>query len=330
MPETLALVRLALLRHKWLLVLIAGVVVLGQAIALLSISPEYPTGYGDISIFALSISLLPAAIASIILFDYGHDGDMATPDSGCSPWLLRMPIADWKIATVPVVLKTIWISVLWLLFVHAAQRLGVKEPIPLITPCFAFSASAIWILVIAWRPYRNGWGRLLSLMVIVPAIYIGIGLTFVAPSIKQVDWRPLATQASLVGSITMYCASVWLIIRSITLARTAPQGVIPSAATVRADSSVSENASVVKRFRGPSHALIHHDLICTLHWVKRVVLVTALPLTFVLVLFFRLGTPAVVGAFIGFAYFGLFAVSRSSVTGDSQRTLPPYLATSPL
>lgn len=330
MPETMALLRLAVLRHRWLLLTLGGTVALGQCIALMSISPEHPTGDGDISIFALAISLLPAAIASIVLFDYGHDGDMATPDSGCSPWLLRMPIADWKIAVVPVLLKTAWISALWLLFVHAVDRLGVDEPIPRIAPCFAFSASAISILVITWRPYRSGWGRLAALMFLVPIIYLAIGMVFVAPSIKQVDWRPLATQVSLVGSAAFYIASVGLIIRSTRQARTAPQGIIPSGTTATPASNVVDSEHATTSYRGPFHALLHLEFLRVQNWVKRVLLATALPLTLILVLFCKLSILAVVAALIGFAYFSLFAVSRSSVVRDAYRTLPPYLAASPL
>ena len=330
MPETVALLRLALTRNRGILIGLFVTVLIGQGVAWLSITPEYPYGYGDLSIIALAFSLLPAAIASIVLFNYGYDSDMASPDSGCSPWLLRMPIAHWKIAMVPVALKTAWISGIWLLFVYATQSFGVKETIPALAPCFAFSATAISVLVISWRPFRNAWGRLATLLVCGPLLYLIIGLVLVAPSIKQAEWRPLAVQASTIGSVLFYFASVVLAIRAAGLARTAPHGLIPASPESTRYGAQTDSVEDQKSFRNQFRALMHHEYLQLHGWVKKVVLATALPLAIFLVLFCKLSVVAVVAACIGFAYFSLFAVSRSSVIRDGYRTLPPYLAASPL
>jgi hypothetical protein len=330
MPETVALLRLALLRNRGILTGLVVTVLIGQLVAWLSITPDYPHGYADLSIIALAFSLLPAAIASIALFNYGYDSDMASPDSGCSPWLLRMPIARWKIALVPIALKTAWISCIWMLFVYATQRLGVKETIPAVAPCFAFSAAAISILVISWRPFRSAWGRLATLLVCGPLLYILIGLVLVAPSIKRADWRPLAVQASMIGSILFYVASVVLAIRAAGLATTAPDGLIPASPASSLRDVRPESAKRQRSFSNEFRALLHHEYLQLHGWVKKVVFATVLPFTIFLVLFCKLSVVAVGAACIGFAYFSLLAVSRSSVIRDGYRTLPPYLAASPL
>ena len=332
MPETIALFRIAWMRHRWWLFAMTGIVALGQATTLLSTAPENHTGYDNISIFALSLSLLPAAIASIALFDYGHDGDMNLPGSGCSPWLLRLPIASWKIAIIPVILKTTWISILWLLFAYSVSRLDAKSPIPKLGPCLAFSASSIWILVVAWRPFRTGWGRLVALALLAPIFYFEIGMVLVAPSIKQVHWRPSAEQASLVAAVAFYISGVWILIRTVAFARTSAVGIIPATLTGPDDQVAhpdSHNNDKIE-FRSPFRALVHHELAPATRWAKRLIVTTALPLTILLVVFSKLSWPVVVSAMVGFAYIGLIAVSRKSIFCAPQESLATHIAASPI
>src|SRR5690606_27057733 len=102
----------------------------------------------DIIPLTLVCCLLPAAIFSLVMFDYGHSGNMLLAESGCSAWLLRMPIHSWKIAVVPIVLRTLWISILWLTMAISLQLFPPNDSLPRLAPCLCLSAASIWLLVI--------------------------------------------------------------------------------------------------------------------------------------------------------------------------------------
>ena len=103
----------------------------------------------------LIILLLPVAAFSLGLFDLGNSQDLMGGESGYSHWLLRMPIANWKLATVPIVLRTLWIGLGWYLFTLTTRQLsGIALPVWSLAA--VFSAMGAWASVITWRPFRSG------------------------------------------------------------------------------------------------------------------------------------------------------------------------------
>ncbi len=329
MSETLALIRLALARHRWLLTGLVIAVSLGATVALIATAglSEADREPG-IAVFALFWTLFPSAIAVIGLFDYGDNGDMSLPESGCSHWLLRMPIASWKIALVPVILKTLWITCLWALFVFTARRLGIRELIPLVAPSICFSAIAIWVLIIAWRPFRSGWRRLVSLAVAGPIMYCCIGGVLVAPHIKQTQWRSFASGAAMLGSILVYLAGTWLVIRTVELARTSSHGIIPERGSEGVEDLRGDLPT--RSFRTAGSALIWHDRLRAREWIRRTLIIGVLPAILLSAAFLPFRGSTLVMVLLLFAYLAGFAISRSGVVGEAVPGMPPYLAASPL
>ena len=129
---------------------------------------------GRAAIAGVFLALLPAGIASLMLFDYGQTKNMNGAESGCDDWLLRMPIASWKIAFAPIVLKTLWIVGIWCVFALTATYFGFdEESLPSFFPAVVFfSGAMVWVLFLAWRPFRSGWWRMGLIICMIPAIYL--------------------------------------------------------------------------------------------------------------------------------------------------------------
>jgi hypothetical protein len=328
MPELLALTRLALVRSRLLLLMMMSAVVIAAATAYVAGPIGQDSTGQQIAIFTLFLTLMPAALSSVVLFDYSAEGNMNLPESGCSHWILRMPVKSWKVASVPLILKTLWVTALWVLFVFIARYLGAEDEIPFVAPSICFSATAIWVLVLAWRPFRSGWHRIVALTLTVPILYCCIVAVFVAPNLKMVQWRPSATYATLAGVIVLYGAGVWLAIRTVSLARTSVTGVIPEFGKQREAGWLSGGGDRERHYRSPVHTLISHDLIKSQGWIRKTFILGVIPAILIFSLFIPVSVPAVVLVFWVFAYLAAIAISRTGYTPDS--SIPPYLAASPL
>jgi hypothetical protein len=180
MSELVALSKLAVLQHRWTLGLLAVAVLASQLVMATLLAVGVAADHRALIAISFFYILLPAGLAGIILFHFSRDGDLASPASGCSHWVLRMPLKAWKIALTPVVLKTLWMSVIWMLTAQTFARLG-EERLPLLAPVLCFSAAAIWLSVIAWLPLRVGWHRLILLALLFIAFYLMLGLVFGGP-----------------------------------------------------------------------------------------------------------------------------------------------------
>ncbi len=328
MPELLALTRLAIVRSRLLLLLMVSAVAIGVA----TVFVAGPIGQDDlgakIAIIALFCTMLPAALSSIVLFDYAAEGNMNLPESGCSHWVLRMPVQSWKVACVPLILKTLWVTALWLVFVFVARFLDAEDDLPLVAPSICLSATAIWVLVLAWRPFRSGWHRLAALTIVVPVLYCCIVAVFVSPHLKTVEWRPTATYATFTMAIVLYIAGVWLAVRAVALARTSITGVVPEFGKQREASWLSGGGDRERHYQSAVHTLVSHDLNESQGWVRKTLIVGVIPAIVIFSLFIPVCVPSVVIVFWVFAYLAAIAVMRAGSALNS--SLPPYLAASPL
>jgi hypothetical protein len=262
------------------------------------------------------------------MFDYSDERNLNLPETGCSHWLLRMPIQSWKIALVPVVLKTLWVTTLWVAFVLTLRLLADERP-PLFAPSLVFSAITIWILTISWRPFRSSWHRMVVLAVAVPVLYLCVAGAIIAPVINQVEWRPTATAASVIGAILLYGSGVWTLVRSVDIARTNATGIVPERGKTK-ESSLSQSANEqVRQFNSPRHALAAHDHLQSQMWLRRTFIVGVIPAILIFVLLIPVSIPSVVIVLFVFAYLGAIAISKIGAA-DGSPSLPPYLAASPL
>ncbi len=326
MSETIALLRWSFTRNKALLAVLLAIVCLGEAIALISVSAFPDLDPGKAAIPALLLSLLPAAMGGLGLFDCGHDKDLMSPESGCSDWLLRMPIASWKIAIVPVVLKTIWISGIWILFVVTASHLGMDEVVPWLAPSLCFSAGLIWVLFIAWKPVRNGWSRIGLLAIATSVVYLLFAAVIVSSQPAYIQWKPLATAAS----IAVYAMGAWLTIRAVKVARTSCLGIVPE---LGRGVEKSEQGDCRRReLSGPIGALVWHDLSRKSGVIRYTLILGVIPGVILASLFLPLHVATVVCVLILFMYLAGIAAFGSGAGGasDVKSTLPTYIAASPL
>ncbi len=336
MHELTALTRLALNQHRWILSILVATVVGGQLITAMMFLADATHVDRSLAVVPSLIVLWPAGFAAFILFDFARGGDLVSPASGCSHWLLRMPIPSWKIAIVPVLLKTAWISMVWLLgalVCALASTISNHEvQLPLVAPCLALSAAAIWLLVIAWMPLHAGWQRLVLLAVFFISLYFSFGLIFVGPHIDRVAWRPLVTLAGSVLAVVLYGASVLSAVRVAGIARTSPLGLVREMSGSESLIRDSHQLTAARMFASPLRALVWHEFAKTKHWVIRSILFGVLPAVLIFGLFVPLHATTVIGVLILFAYIAGFSVcgnaeSRDSLTGA---TLPTYLLASPL
>lgn len=328
MSELLALTRLSLVRSRLLLSLMVAAVVIAAATAYLAGPVGRDSVAEKIVFFTFFFTLIPAALSSVLLFDYSGEGNMMLPESGCSHWLLRMPVKSWKIALVPMLLKTLWVTALWVLFVSIVRSLGAQETIPIIAPSICFSAAAIWVLVLAWRPFRSGWHRIVALLITVVILYCCVVAVFVAPSLKSVQWRPAAAQATFAVVTLLYVSGVWLAISAVNIARTSTSGIVPEFGKLGEASWLAGGGDRERHYKSPIHALVYHDLTKTHGWIQKTLIIGVIPSIIIFSLFIPVRVPTVVLIFWVFAYLAAIAVSRTGHSPD--RELPPYLAASPL
>ena len=335
MSELTALVRLSIARHRWLLVGLSLSVLTGACVAIgWHIWSPGPRS-DDVATIALLLSLLPSGIAAIVLFDYGLEQDLVQHESGCTHWILRMPIDDWKIAIVPVVLKTAWISGLWILFVSIVRWIG-SSSIPVLMPCVALSAIGVWIMVLSWRPVRHSLLRLVWFVVAVIFLYVALVGAIASPTIEHVEWRAPAIVASGIGCVSLYVGGIVCLIRSTQLARINPGGIIPTDEPSRrlasaANGTLGETTlPPVRTYRDQAHALFWHDFQRSNHWIRKIYLFFVIPMIVLYALFVPVGGFGVVTALFLFAYCAGIAVSRTLESGEASRGLPVYLAASPL
>jgi hypothetical protein len=332
MSEIAALVRLSLARHRWLLALMMSAIALSVGIYLIT-STWVPGIRGEqLGTVALMMTLLSAGIASIVLFDYGLDQDLALPDSGCSHWILRMPIRDWKIAAVPVVLKTLWAGLIWGLIVLVARR--GDEYFPWLVPFLVFAAILVWIMVLSWRPFRSVWTRGIALIVGGPILYIALVGAFAANFVEDPNWRLLATSASTIAALGLYIGGIWYLIHSTKLARISPGGLIPRQAPSRAimgDWFLRwDDGDTVKAFRSSKHALMQHEWRKSREWIARIFLLGVIPWILFLTFVVPVNAFGVVLGVVCFVMLAGYSMGQSSASSESAKPLPVYLAASPL
>jgi hypothetical protein len=320
-------VRLSVASYRRLLAFMVIGSVFGIVCVLIAGAVGGPEVRLGVAVYAMLLTLLPAIASSLVLFDYSSQGgNMALPESGCSQWLLRMPIQSWKIVLVPIVLKTIWIMALWAVVQTGAKSLGVKSPPMFFAPGLFLSACMVWVMGVAWRPFRSGLRRFLLVMVSLPTFYVSFGLTFSASYVNE-SWRSTAIVASVFASIAFFVVAVWFLYRSVELARTHIGGLIPQEG--KAISPSGENY-VSQTYTNPVGALVAHDRIQNQPWVRKTILVAGLPAIVIISLLVPLKMYTAVMTIFGFFYLGAIAVCRSEFTSESSYDLPTYLGASPL
>jgi hypothetical protein len=319
----MALVRLSLARHRLSLFAIGGLTAGGVISAHLIASFGGPLAV-KFAITALWLTMVPTGFWSMMLFLSESDRNLFDRESGYNHWLLRMPIADWKLALVPVTLKTIWLSALWMVFALTIGSLAIGA-VPLVGPAIILSAIGVWLMVFTWRPFAHGWWRLAAMMTGIFAIWL-CAVCILDSDIKLPEalrhWILLASYAA-------YPLGAWMSVRAVRLSRSSSLGLI--AETAKASRGGEPTEIPVRHHTSPRMALLWNDVNKSRHLMRRCITLGVIPGMIFVVSFVPLSIPGYIGTMVLLTCFG-WSIS-SLVLDRTDRgviVLPPYLAASPL
>ncbi|NND98760.1 MAG: hypothetical protein HKN47_15675 [Pirellulaceae bacterium] len=342
MPETLALTRLSLWRYRrTMLFLVIGVTIgIVSSIVAVMISPN--RAGQTFSGFALYLTILPAALWSIVLFDYGGVQNLLEGETGCNRWVLRMPIRSWKIAAVPIALKTIWICGLWIALILTTY---VVNPFSdggfVMVASIGFAAAGIWFMGIGWRPFTNGWWRFAVLAFAGAITYASVVLVMIAanvdseaPSLAKSQWRSWLPLLSFAFASLCYISGVGFTIRAVELARTQSHGIVPEGVPEQTETDLeadSPRASRKIQHASVRRAIAWHYVAQDRDCITRTFLLMVLP-AMLIGLLIPFHIVSFIGVLILFLYAGGVAVTGTQHTGKGRYvpTLPTYLAAAPI
>ncbi|TWT79406.1 hypothetical protein CA13_08060 [Planctomycetes bacterium CA13] len=333
MSDNLALLRFAWTRHRLPIVVFAVMLAITECFVLsLPIRSREPSTFAS---FLLLITFLPAFLWGVIAFDFVHMNDLASSETGYSHFLLRMPIAEWKLAAIPIVMKTLWVGLLWwLVCLIAWKHDGLIMPMSILF--VSIVATGVWVSAIAWRPFRAGWHRFVAFAVLAPIASLAVAGTGIHSATS-----PLTTFLILliiVGEILFLVIGIVFAVRAIHVARSNVVGKIPSTSFPIGkrfwqwlDQDFDDQCSRHEH-RTATNALRWHDLKRSRGNRVRVLFFLVVP---TILLFSMLDSPPGVSLFLG--CFMLFVFANSGIymlieptSHTETTTLPPYLAASPL
>lgn len=334
MHEFIALTRLSLLQFRWVYLTFVAAIVGSPLLAMINPLTRGATYYDSLVAIWLSLAVA-AGFAGVTLFDFTQRGDLISPQSGCNHWLLRAPVAAWKIALTPVVLKTIWFAMMWGVIAAIITSNNI-ESVPIFGPMLCFSGGAIGLMAISWMPFRSGWHRLIFVPIILITAYLLFCLIAVAPHTHP-QWQTVVNISGPILSTVFYSLSVGAAFWATYIARTSTLGLTserrwPSWWTQSDAVNDVAEIDVVRTHRSPRHALAWHEFYRTRNWAVRALAIGVLPAILFFGAIFPVNAATVVMAFIIFAYIAAFAVGG---TGDMPASsvgtgYPTYLLTSPL
>ena len=337
MSELLALARLIWAKNRYYLI--------GFALAILIIDVVYSTYYfhvkGEFSLKHLAVGLfmvyLPAYLWGMFMLDFSQQAEFGTQKAGFNHFLLRMPIADWKLALIPIVAKTLWAFLLWTP-VYLIFR--AEEPhLQYFAPAICQAAVGVWVSAVFWRPYRFVLLQGFVVIAFLILAYASIVIVISAPVNSRIDrfWLDLF----FVPSVLSYMIGAKLAFRAIPIARSHVQGMIPADQRKVAKSifdfiSRDHHRNCPERsFSNASFALAWHDLLKSRNQRVGTILFICIPV-FLLYFFTPLMTKHP-GLNIALGFYLLFfwgALPWLNVleptTHETRPSLPPYLAAAPL
>ncbi|MGB7345724.1 MAG: hypothetical protein WBD20_16025 [Pirellulaceae bacterium] len=338
MSDTIALARLLFARSRTQLIVWSAWTLVSIVIALMAgalFEGKYLAPF-------LFIPIFPVVLWSLAMFEFGNEQSMIAGESGHSHWLLRMPIADWKLAFVPLVLRFTWMSLFYATIVLVAG-IATGTWLPVWTGLILFFAGGAWLSAIAWRPFRSMWRRVWVMIVAVALYYL---LFMVVMSVHFDDKtdvmflrnHPLLvkTTTAIVTCLTL-ASGLWMAFSSLKLARTNGLGLVPERHTKftgwigRIEALVAPDASNPIMHRSGRAALTWHD-------TRRMVLQSQNWSLFIVVgslitILMFLPIPVANALFVMFLFCQLGVMSGSSQMEPTKlhgSSLPTYIAASPM
>lgn len=338
MSDSIALARLLFARSRSQLLMWSAWTAVSISIAFLA-AQFLDSSYVLMFLF---LSTFPAMLWSLAMFEFGNPTPMHTGESGYSHWLLRMPIADWQLGYVPLVMRFVWITLFYMTLV-VATGLMTGVWLPIWTGLILFWAGGAWMSGIAWRPFRGFLRRVFLTIVVTIAYYILFTCVMSVHFDDRIDITFLRDHPLLVKSIVAIFtfaalgSGVWIALQSLKLARTNSLGLVPEQHNKvagwlsRINSQLSPDATKVTLHSSGPSALAWHDirrmLLANERWLHFFMIVG------IIVLASFLPLPTANALFLFFLLTSLGVMTGSSVvepTSLQGSSLPPYIAASPL
>ncbi|KAA5545186.1 hypothetical protein FYK55_05800 [Roseiconus nitratireducens] len=281
MNETWALTRLCWRRSSAITVPALGYFVMLHALAWIvgRTLGDHVQIHRDVPIW-IGFASLPLIALTLALFDLGSQSELTDRSSAYCSWLMRSPLPAWKLAAVPIALKTLWVLAVVGGFSFTAWQLG--RPVQhWILSSVILASLFIFICVYAWRPFRGTYTRLILMLIfILPALgWLGLSATVLFDAENPLErFPPLRNFVNLVFPfvvVGVYALSVFLAIRAVQLARcnaggmpgesvidawlnrdhTRAGGTLTTADSQRGTSAISDRWKI-----GPAAALVRYDL----------------------------------------------------------------------
>ncbi|MEM9644922.1 MAG: hypothetical protein AAF989_08000 [Planctomycetota bacterium] len=167
-----------------------------------------------------------AGLWGILLLDFYRLTEVTGPVGAYEGWLLRTPIASWKLAIVPILAKGLWLAML----VAAVKLLSLTwaaGSVPWNT-CFSIvlagSAVGAGISATLWRPFRHDITRAILVIVV---FFFGYIMTMIfLNAIVRVEYQSYQTIAHFFVGVVFLSATM-LGVRGIELSRVNGAGLLP-------------------------------------------------------------------------------------------------------
>lgn len=258
MSETLAMTRLMWRQSLTVFCFVAPVAILGMILAF-----SLQSWLLESSLGILTLSFAPITVWVLISFEIDNKADFMSGESCYGAWMLRLPIETWKLALVPNLIRVTLITLLWCSFAAAANVILGVSKLAYVVPSLTFSALAVWIATIGWRPSRFKWLRMGWLPVFLFALWASVIVTVIASDTRDfadAKYAPLRKLA-LASGPTLLILGLMASIRSVRLARSHYGGITPANVNRWNDSlRSSSRGDRLRQHGGVVHALVWYDL----------------------------------------------------------------------
>jgi len=335
MFNTDALLGYIIHRHQFRIRLFLSVIVVAVLYFILMPERFANPNTSRIAGFALTVCFLPAILWGVFALGVTDWNYLETAKSGYDHFLLRMPISNWRLALIPIAVRTAWISVVWLAFSAVLIHLGFR--MWLAAPILSLSAASVCMSAIIWRPFRSAWRRLWALGITGLVLYITVAIICGGGEARL----PFLAEFGIASvCLVVFVLSIVFAHRSIRLARCHVLGVVSSEPVGRVERTwtrmvgQSDGACPTRQHANINRALLWHDWQRSRGYRVKAILFIALPSS--LLFFFQSGAAITVATSGLSVIFLLFASIMSMfkivepLSKESLPTLPPYLAASPI
>ncbi|MDV6031036.1 MAG: hypothetical protein F9B45_13220 [Phycisphaera sp. RhM] len=343
MSEIMALTKLSIARCRTVLTIaIVYMLLIHLGAVLYSLGEAGGTATGQRAAVSIVVMFsLPLLGITFALFDVSDQGDIGGGATGYLPWLLRMPVKTWKLAAVPLSLKTLWTLAVCGVIALTARVVGIPLERWFI-PAVGIATLYVLACLVSWQPFRWTYTRLSLIGILfVPAyawLIASVSLAF-ANERSDVPSDPTSITAAWIIGLSTYTALTLLALRAVRLARFNVAGQISEsrgwmASAETASPAVVAFASSATPQKHPAKispiaALFRFEAAKLAVFGTKIVAASWLLIVFLFSLFDQIGTDTFGFLVVVFLFPGIF-LNEWKMSGLHEKFLPHMLAIAPI